>query len=175
MINLRIDKFGAFVIFMKDAVVEALKPPFRWRQLLQQLEFIGNGSLNIILLTGFFTGAVFGLQIGGIFKVFNAEGLTGGATGIALATELAPLITGFLLTGRAGSAMTAEISTMVVNEQVDALEAMGVSPYPLFGGSETPRRHDYDPPSFGAFYVHWRDWFFHHFCVALCGRSRGVF
>lgn len=102
--------------------------PFRGREILQQLEIIGNESAPIILLTGFFTGAVFGLQIGGIFLIFRAESLMGGATAIALATELAPLVAAFLLIGRVGAAMTAEISTMVVQEQVLALEAMGVHP-----------------------------------------------
>ncbi len=105
-----------------------MRPPFRAREIWQQLESIGNQSLPIILLTGFFTGAVFGLQIGGIFMIFRAESLMGGATGIALATELAPLVTAFLLIGRVGAAMTAEISTMVVQEQVLALEAMAVNP-----------------------------------------------
>ena len=100
--------------------------PFRSTLLMQHAEFIGNQSLNIIVLTAFFTGAVFGLQIGAIFVLFRAEGLMGGATGIALATELAPLMTGFLLAGRVGSSMTAELATMTVTEQILAMEAMGV-------------------------------------------------
>ena len=123
-----IDRFGVFLLYVSEIVRQAFRPPVRGRIVFQQLEFIGNQSIQIILLTSFCTGAVFGLQIGGIFQVFQAGGLMGGATGLALATELAPLVTGFLLTGRAGSAMTAELATMVVNEQVDAMEAMGVNP-----------------------------------------------
>jgi len=119
---------GSFCLFFRDVLVQAAKPPVRFPQIFQQLEFIGNQSLNIILLTGFFTGAVFGLQIGGIFQIFKAEGLMGAATGKALTRELAPLMTAFLLSGRAGSAMTAEISTMKVSEQLDAMEAMAVDP-----------------------------------------------
>jgi len=119
---------GSGGIFFWTVVKTSAKPPFRRTLLFQQLEFIGNQSLGIILLTGFFTGAVFALQIGGIFQIFRAEGLMGAATGKALTRELAPLMTAFLLTGRAGSAMTAEISTMKVNEQVDAMEAMAVDP-----------------------------------------------
>ncbi|MCX6125716.1 MAG: ABC transporter permease, partial [Proteobacteria bacterium] len=107
---------------------QAIKPPYRWEIVFQQLEFVGNQSVNIILLTGFFTGAVFGLQIGGIFQIFRAESIMGAATAKALTREMAPLMTAFLLTGRAGSAMTAEIATMKVNEQVDAMEAMAVDP-----------------------------------------------
>jgi phospholipid/cholesterol/gamma-HCH transport system permease protein len=119
---------GSFVLYLGEIWRQVFRAPFRVRELFQQLESIGNQSLPIIVLTGFFTGAVFGLQIGGIFMIFRAESLMGGATAIALATELAPLIVAFLLIGRVGAAMTAEISTMVVQEQVLALEAMAVQP-----------------------------------------------
>jgi len=119
---------GAFGLFFRDVIKQAIKPPFRTVQIFQQLEFIGNQSLNIIILTSFFTGAVFGLQIGGIFQIFKAEGMMGAATAKALTRELAPLMTAFLLSGRVGSAMTAEISTMKVSEQLDAMEAMAVDP-----------------------------------------------
>ncbi len=119
---------GVFLLYLQDVLKQIFQRPFRREIVLQQIEFIGIQSLPVVLLTGFATGAVFGLQIGGIFLSFQAESLMGGATGIALATELAPLITGFLLTGRVGAAMAAEIATMVVNEQIDALESMGVHP-----------------------------------------------
>jgi phospholipid/cholesterol/gamma-HCH transport system permease protein len=119
---------GAFILYLYDIFRQAVHRPYRTSLIFQHLEFIGNQSLNIIIMTGFFTGAVFGLQIGGIFEIFQAEGLMGGATGKALCRELAPLMTGFLLAGRAGSAMTAELATMTVNEQVDAMEAMAVDP-----------------------------------------------
>ena len=119
---------GGYALYLREIWRQIFRSPFRAREIVQQLEAIGNQSLPIILLTGFFTGAVFGLQIGGIFLIFRAESLMGGATAIALATELAPLVSAFLLIGRVGAAMTAEISTMVVQEQVLALEAMAVNP-----------------------------------------------
>jgi phospholipid/cholesterol/gamma-HCH transport system permease protein len=118
----------AYFVYLIDIGKQAYKRPMRWDLIFQHLEFIGNQSLNIIMLTGFFTGAVFALQIGGIFQIFRAESIMGAATGKALTREMAPLMTAFLLTGRAGSAMTAEIATMKVNEQVDAMEAMAVDP-----------------------------------------------
>lgn len=121
-------EFGSFCLYLVEISKQAMRRPVRWDLIFQQLEFIGNQSLNIILLTGFFTGAVFALQIGGIFQIFRAESIMGAATGKALTREMAPLMTAFLLTGRAGSAMTAEIATMKVNEQVDAMEAMAVDP-----------------------------------------------
>jgi phospholipid/cholesterol/gamma-HCH transport system permease protein len=119
---------GDFTLFCCEIFRETIKPPLRFQQILLQIQSIGIQSINIILITGGFTGAVFGLQIGGIFRIFKAETLMGGATGIALTTELAPLVTGFILAGRVGSAITAEIATMKSNEQIEALEAMGISP-----------------------------------------------
>lgn len=121
-------EFANFAHFAKEILRWTFRRPFRVRLLFQQLEFIGNQSLNILFISALAVGAVFGLQIGGVFQVFRAENLMGGATGKALCMELAPLVTAILLTGRAGSAMTAEISTMKVNEQIDAMEAMAVDP-----------------------------------------------
>jgi phospholipid/cholesterol/gamma-HCH transport system permease protein len=135
----RISRFGAgiirsyqqattFVHYMRDVFLAVCSRPVRMREIWFHLEFIGNQSLSIILLTGFFTGAVFGLQLGAIFQIFRAEGLMGAATAKALAREIAPIMTSFLIAGRAGSAMTAEIATMKVNEQIDAMEVMAVDP-----------------------------------------------
>jgi phospholipid/cholesterol/gamma-HCH transport system permease protein len=118
----------SFFQFLKEVLHWTFRKPFRVNLLFQQLEFVGNQSLNILMISGLAVGAVFGLQIGAVFQVFRAESLMGAATAKALCQELAPLITAILLTGRAGSAMTAEISTMKVNEQVDAMEAMAVDP-----------------------------------------------
>ena len=125
---LRARKVKSFAAFYVELLRLTVRPPFRTELVFEQLEFVGNQSMLIILLTGFFTGAVFGLQIGAIFGIFKAEGLMGAATGKAMAKELAPLLTGMLLAGRAGSSMTAEIATMRVNEQIDAMEAMGTDP-----------------------------------------------
>ncbi len=92
------------------------------------MEYIGNQSLMILIGGAVAIGAVFGLQIGAVFSVFQAESMLGGITGKALCQELGPLVTTVLITGRAGAAMTAEIATMKVNEQVDAMEAMAVDP-----------------------------------------------
>ncbi len=123
-----ISVFGRYILFFRDVLKLSVRKPFRRDLLIQQLEFIGNQSLNIIIITGFFTGAVFGLQIGGIFQIFRAESIMGAATAKALTRELAPLMTAFLLAGRVGSSITAEIATMRVSEQIDAIEAMGVDP-----------------------------------------------
>ncbi len=107
---------------------QSVRPPFRARLIIQQMEFIGNQSLSIVLICGFFIGAAVSLQVGTIFVIFGAEGMLGAANGKALSRELSPLITGFLLAGRAGAAITAELASMKVNEQIDAMEAMAVEP-----------------------------------------------
>ena len=94
----------------------------------RQLEFIGVRSLPIIALTGTFTGMVFGLQTGYAFRQFNAEVFVGSTVGLALTREIGPVFTALMVVARAGSAMAAEIGTMKVTEQVDALTAMAVNP-----------------------------------------------
>lgn len=106
----------------------AVRPPFRPKLLLQQAEFIGVGSLFIVLLTGLFTGLVFALQSSFAFATFNAESLVGATVVISLTRELSPVLAGLMVTGRAGSAIATELGTMKVTEQIDALSTMAVSP-----------------------------------------------
>lgn len=120
--------FGKAGIVAKNTFVQAIRPPYRLRSIVQQMEFIGNQSLMIIVICAFFIGAALSLQVGTIFVIFGAESMLGAANGKALARELSPLIAGFLLAGRVGAAITAEIATMKVNEQIDAMEAMAVDP-----------------------------------------------
>jgi phospholipid/cholesterol/gamma-HCH transport system permease protein len=103
-------------------------PPLRVGITLREMAFIGVQSVPIIALTAFFTGAVFTLQSFRAFALFGAEGYVGGTVGISLAKELGPTLTGLLVAGRAGSAMAAEIGSMRVSEQIDALDAMAVDP-----------------------------------------------
>ncbi len=116
------------LLFLLNIVRQAVKPPFRTRLIFQHLYFIGNQSINIIFLTSFFVGAVFGLELGGVFRIFGAEAMLGAATAKTLTRALSPLTTSFLLAGRGGAAIAAEIATMKVNEQVEAMEAMAVDP-----------------------------------------------
>lgn len=111
-----------------EAIVQGLRPPYRLRLWTGQMEFVGVGSFLIIAITGFFTGAVFTLQSNLAFRLFGAEGLTGATVALSLTRELSPVLTGLMVTGRVGSAMAAEIGTMRVTEQIDALEVMAVNP-----------------------------------------------
>lgn len=119
---------GRYLVFIFNFIRWLFTPPFHISLIFKQLEFVGNQSALIIMIAAVFTGAVLGLQLGTIFLLFRAESLIGATTAKAMALELAPVLSGFIITGRAGAAMTAEIGTMRVSEQLDAMEAMGVNP-----------------------------------------------
>jgi phospholipid/cholesterol/gamma-HCH transport system permease protein len=123
-----IGQLGDVVLFATTAVLRARRRPWRWGEHLQQMAFAGVGSLGIIVLTGAFTGAVFAIQTSVAFEVFKAKALIGGSVALALVLELAPTIGALMLAGRVGSAMTTELGTMRVTEQIDALETMAVDP-----------------------------------------------
>jgi len=120
--------FGRFLQFSLGTVADYVRKPYSLRHLFEQMEFVGNKSVFIVMLSAVLVGAIFGLQLGYIFRIFGTESMIGAAAGIALAREMAPVFTAFLVTGRAGSAMAAEIGSMRVGEQLDALRAMSISP-----------------------------------------------
>lgn len=122
------EEIGRVLRVFAGGVINVFKPPVRVREIVRQIEFIGVQSLPIILLTSAFTGAVFTLQSYRAFALFGAQGMVGGTVGVVITRELGPTLTGLLVAGRAGSAMAAEIGSMRVSEQVDALEAMAVDP-----------------------------------------------
>jgi len=103
------------------------RPYYMHNWFLQMVE-IGNRSLPVVVVTAVFSGAVFALQTWQGFEKFGATTLVAFATALALTRELIPVLAGLMVAGRAGSAMAAEIGTMMVTEQVDALETMAVEP-----------------------------------------------
>lgn len=123
-----VTQVGEFFRFSKEALGWTLRPPFRWRLLFREMDRIGVKSILIIVLVGLFAGMVFALQTGSAFRLFNAESLVGSTVGIAVTRELAPVFTALMIVARACSAMAAEIGTMKVTEQVDALKVLGVNP-----------------------------------------------
>jgi len=122
------ESLGRGAMMLTETLVWTFRPPFRLRLLFQAMEFVGVGSLFIVLLTGLFTGAVFALQGASAFRLFNAESLVGSTVALSLAKELSPVLTGLMVTGRAGSGIATELGTMRVTEQIDALETMAVNP-----------------------------------------------
>ncbi|MDD0853951.1 ABC transporter permease [Halobacteriovorax sp. GB3] len=124
---------GRIMSFISRFFYWCFKPPFRWKLFFDQMYFIGNRSLFIVLLSGSFTGMVMAYQTYFGFKLISVDSLVGPVVAITLARELAPVLTGLIVAGRAGAAMAAEIGTMKVTEQIDALEVMGISSLQYLG------------------------------------------
>jgi phospholipid/cholesterol/gamma-HCH transport system permease protein len=102
--------------------------PRYFQDFLNQMDDIGVGSLPIVLMSGFFIGAVMVLQTGSQFTRFGQTALTGDVVAIALVRELGPTLTGILVAGRSASGIASELGSMLVTEQVDAMRAMGTDP-----------------------------------------------
>lgn len=120
---------GHFTNFTFRTIFWTFKPPFRFKLLFDQMVFMGNKSVFIIFLTSGFTGAVFAMQIYLGMKAINADSFIGPIVTIALSKELAPVLSGLVVAGRCGAAMAAQIGSMKVTEQIDALEVMGINSY----------------------------------------------
>jgi phospholipid/cholesterol/gamma-HCH transport system permease protein len=119
---------GRFGLFLGEAVLFAVTPPLKLGQFLARVHFIGFNSLAIILLTGAFTGMVLGLQIFLTLSRFGSEAFLGPAVALSLIRELGPVLAALMVTGQAGSALTAEIGIMRISEQIDALTVMALNP-----------------------------------------------
>lgn len=120
---------GRMGLFLLLALAGLFKYPFRFKELIKQLAFIGTGSLTVIFFTALTSGLVLGIQGYYSLNKFGAEGMLGSAVSLTLIMELGPVLTALMITGRAGSAMCAEIGIMRISEQIDALECMAVDPF----------------------------------------------
>lgn len=120
---------GEYVSMVIDVFGAALKQPPAWSLVREQLYFIGVMSLSVVAITGFTTGFVLAAQS---FYQLGEKGLAG-VTGVlvakAMITELGPILTAFMVTGRVGSSMCAELGSMKVTEQIDAMKSMAINPY----------------------------------------------
>ena len=121
-------ELGGFFLTLSRGLRALVSKPFRLRLIFKEMEFIGVNSTFIIMLTGLFTGAVLALQSGKAFRMLNAEGVTGAVTALSLLRELGPVMTALMIAARCGSAIAAQIGTMRVTQQIDALEVMAVDP-----------------------------------------------
>ena len=122
-----VNGLGSISLFGARFFYWGFRKPYRFHLLIEQLFFIGNKSMTIICLSGLFTGMVLATQTYFGFKLINVDSLVGAIVAISLSKELAPVMTGLIVAGRAGSAMAAQIGSMKVTEQIDALEVMGIS------------------------------------------------
>jgi phospholipid/cholesterol/gamma-HCH transport system permease protein len=123
-----LDQAGDFSVLAGRSFRAVFKRPFDGENLMRQFLAVGVNSIPVVLLTSLSVSMVFAVQLHFGFKQFQAEGLASQVEGLAVVRELAPVITGLMLAGRVGSAMAAELGTMQVTEQIDALECLATDP-----------------------------------------------
>jgi phospholipid/cholesterol/gamma-HCH transport system permease protein len=123
-----LEELGGIGIMFLQSVYWSFRRPFKLDYIFKQMDFIGVHSLLVVLITGAFTGMVLALQSSYGFRKFGAEGLVGAIVALSMTRELGPVLTSLMVTGRAGSAMAAELGTMRVTEQIDALTVMALNP-----------------------------------------------
>ena len=117
-----------YVRLQAATVRGAFSRPFYFHDTVEQFEQIGIGSLTVVVLTGFFTGAVLALQTGITLDQFGARPFVGRLISASMIKELGPVLTGLMLAGRIGSGIAAELGSMVVTDQINALRALGTDP-----------------------------------------------
>jgi len=120
---------GRLSLFVKDALIHMVSPPFHLRQIFEQVLRIGYNSLPVVGLTAFFTGGVLALQIWIGGTRFNAESIVASIVALGITRELGPVIASLMVAGRVSAAIAAEVGTMRVTEQIDALVTLSTNPF----------------------------------------------
>jgi len=110
------------------AFLGLFKSPHYFKETIRQMDLIGVGSLPIVLLTGFFTGGVLILQTYPTFEYYSLQDQAGKSVATSIIRELGPVLTALMVSGRIGSAIAAELGSMVVSQQIDAMRALGTDP-----------------------------------------------
>ena len=123
-----VEEMGKIFLLFISVLAWMFRPPLKLRNIFKQMEFVGVKSIFVVVLTGTFTGMVMALQGYHGFRMFSAESLVGGTVALGMTRELGPVLTSLMVTARAGSAMAAELGTMRVTEQIDALYVMAANP-----------------------------------------------
>lgn len=129
-------QMGSMLLFLLESIRRIPSTPHLFFKVREQIHAIGGKSFFLILLIGIFCGMVLGLQGYYTLVKFGSTGMLGAAVSLTLIRELGPVLTAIMLTGRAGSAMTAEIGVMRISDQIDALDVMDIQPV---GYLATPR------------------------------------
>ena len=124
-----LQSIGALAMFIGKATMQCFAPPFYPRLILKQFIDIGYYSLPVVGMTALFTGMVLALQSYTGFTRFNAESAVAGVVALSVTRELAPVLAGLMVAGRVGASIAAEIGTMRVTEQIDALVTLSVNPF----------------------------------------------
>jgi phospholipid/cholesterol/gamma-HCH transport system permease protein len=129
ILNNLLIRLGVAGIFLYETIQSLFIPPYSLNLLLKQILFVGARSILVIIIAGLFVGMVIALQFYDTLVRFGSVSLLGSAVGLSLIRELGPVLTALMVIGRTGSAMCAEIGIMRVDNQIDALECMGIDPY----------------------------------------------
>lgn len=122
------EEMGSIILLLCSTIRHLIFPPLDMRNILRQMLEMGIRSLPVVLITAIFTGMVLALQTYTGFKRFGAEALVGSVVALSMTRELGPVLTALIVAGRAGAAMAAELGTMRVTEQIDALETLATNP-----------------------------------------------
>ena len=122
------EEIGKATLLTLWAIFFLFKNPPRLEHFIKQLAYLGAETTPVVLITSLFSGGVIALQTYGTFSKFNAEFLIGAVVALSMGRELGPVLTSLMVVARVGSAMTAQIGTMRITEQIDALEVMGMDP-----------------------------------------------
>jgi phospholipid/cholesterol/gamma-HCH transport system permease protein len=122
------EELGSLLLLFYSTIKQMILPPFEIRNTFKQMLEIGVRSVPVVLITAVFTGMVLALQTYTGFKRFGAEALVGSVVALSMTREMGPVLTGLIVAGRAGAAMAAELGTMRVTEQIDALETLATNP-----------------------------------------------
>ena len=123
-----VEEGGRIMILFAQTVSWTFRPPLQGREILKQMQEVGVRSFPVVVITAAFTGMVLALQSYTGFKRFGAETMVGTVVALSLTRELGPVLTGLMVSGRVGSAMAAELGTMRVTEQIDALYTLATNP-----------------------------------------------
>jgi phospholipid/cholesterol/gamma-HCH transport system permease protein len=122
------EEFGRILLLLISTLKQMIIPPYEIKNTIRQMLEIGVRSLPVVLVTAVFTGMVFALQTYTAFKRFGAVEMVGTVVALSMTRELGPVLTGLIVSGRAGAAIAAELGTMRVTEQIDAMETLATNP-----------------------------------------------
>ncbi len=123
-----LDQLGQIGILTRDFFSYLFRRPFESRSLIEQLDSVGYRSLNVVNLTAIFSGMVLALQMGQFLEKFGAKIYVSRIMGISLLREMGPVLAALMIAARVGAGFSAELGTMKVTEQIDAMRALGTSP-----------------------------------------------
>lgn len=123
-----VSTFQEFIILAGRTFRGVFRKPYYWDDVFTQMDLIGIGSLPVVLLTGFFSGAVMALQMSRALQTYGATSQVGQIVAITMVREMGPVLTALMVAGRNASGMASELGSMKVTEQIDAMRALGTDP-----------------------------------------------